>query len=363
MMKPLRQTCGVMRLPIEYVRPEHTNSDDTMPEKLLQNGLFQGHWDNRLKSFYPVDGKTGEIMNPPPPNPVQPSIIIQPNQVHADSIQRQTISTQSNSLTAAPVLTKISSPPMQGTSVFQATKIHHPNQGIPISLNLMQSGITPNLLSNTNHNLSPATVNQLHALLLKSPAKVEQDHPNIQPNYTTLQQPRLAKPIPSKPTAVSQGKPNNPMFILQGQLPQNIQMGIGRGGQTHNLIQGPAPPTAGSNLIQIVSSQPQGQTGANKVLLNNSSGLTRQEVLLLNPNAIGNANNGMPQQIKISKPSSNSFQNRPIIQHTHSGITTTTTTTSTTPQSQISDDSIRQQQLRIEQLKKQLLAAENTKSI
>ena len=86
-------------------------------------------------------------------------------------------------------------------------------------------------------------------------------------------------------------------------------------------------------------------------------------VLLLNPNAIGSANNGMPQQIKISKPSSNSFQNRPIIQHTHSGITTTTTTTSTTPQSQISDDSIRQQQLRIEQLKKQLLAAENTKSI
>ena len=49
-----------MRLPIEYVRPDHTNSDDIMPEKLLQNGLFQGHWDNRLKSFYPVDGKTGK---------------------------------------------------------------------------------------------------------------------------------------------------------------------------------------------------------------------------------------------------------------------------------------------------------------
>ena len=50
-----------MRLPIEYVRPDHTNSDDIMPEKLLQNGLFQGHWDNRLKSFYPVDGNTGIV--------------------------------------------------------------------------------------------------------------------------------------------------------------------------------------------------------------------------------------------------------------------------------------------------------------
>ena len=220
-------------------------------------------------------------MNPPPPsNPIQPSMIIQPNPVHADSISGHTISTQSNSLPTAPVLSKISSPPMQGTGVFQSTKIHHPNQGIPISLNLMQSGITPNLLSNTNHNLSPATVNQLHALLLKSPAKVEQEHPNIQPNCTTLQQPRLAKPIPSKPTAVSQGKPSNPMYILQGvqgQLPQNIQMGIGRGGQTHNLIQGSAPPNAGTNLIQIVSNQAQGQTGGNKVLINNSGGLTRQE--------------------------------------------------------------------------------------
>ena len=322
-------------------------------------------------------------MNPPPPsNPIQPSMIIQPNPAQADSLQGHIISTQSNSLPATPVLNKISSPPMQGTGVFQPTKIHHTNQGIPISLNLIQSGITPNLLSNTNHNLSPATVNQLHALLLKSPAKVEQDHPNIQPNCTTLQQPRLAKPVPSKPTAVSQGKPSNPMYILQGQLPQNIQIGIGRGGQTQNIIQGPAPQNVGTNLIQIVSSQTQGQPGGNKVLLNNSSGLTRQEgrclfyvnvdccligfvyiVLLLNPNAIGNANNGFPQQIKISKPSSASFQNRAIFHQTPSGITTTTTATTTTPQSQISDDSIRQQQLRIEQLKKQLLAAENTKSI
>ncbi|KAI6652240.1 hypothetical protein LOD99_7257 [Oopsacas minuta] len=358
MMKPLRQTCGVMRLPIEYVRPDHTNSDDTMPEKLLQNGLFQGHWDNRLKSFYPVDGKTGEIMTPPPStNPIHSSIIIQPNPVHADNMQGSAISNQTNSLHSAPIINKISSPPMQGSAgVFQSTKIHHAQQGIPISLNIMSSSLAPNLLSNTNHNLSPATVNQLHALLLKSPAKSEPEHPQIQPNCTTLQQPRLTKPIPSKPTAVTQGKPTNPMYIIQGQIPQNMQMGIGRGGQSHNFIQGSAPATGGSNLIQIVSNQTPAHTGGNKILINNSTALSNKEVLLLNPNAIGNTNNGQQQQIKLNTPNATQIiQNRPIIHPIP-------TSTSSTQQSQISDDSIRKQQLRIEQLKKQLLAAENTKT-
>ena len=221
----------------------------------------------------------GEIVTPPTPNPIQTSIIIQPNPVQAETMQ-PLMATQTNSLPHAPILNKIASPPMTGPGLFQPTRIHHPTQGVPFSLNLVPSGLAPNLLSNTNHNLSPATVNQLHALLLKSPAKTEPDQPQALPNCTTLQQPRLPKPIPSKPTAIQQNKPpSNPLYILQTQVPQNLQVGIGQRAQTHNFIQAPAPPPSGTNLIQIVPNHTQGKTAGSKLLLNNSSGLSRQEGL------------------------------------------------------------------------------------
>ena len=200
--------------------------------------------------------------------------------MQADSIQAQVIPAQANSLPPAPLLNKIGSPPAPGSALFQPARIHHPTQG-PFSLNLVSSGLAPNLLSNTNHNLSPATVNQLHALLLKSPAKTEPEQPQAQPNCTTLQQPRLPKPIPSKPGSIIQNKPSaNPLYILQTQVPQNLQVGIGQRAQQHNYIQATAAPSSGTNLIQIVSNQTQGKTAGNKVLLNNPSGLSRQEGLL-----------------------------------------------------------------------------------
>ena len=218
-------------------------------------------------------------MVPPAPNPIQASIIVQPTPIQADAIQAQVMPTQTNSLPAAPILNKIASPPISGPTIFQPTKIHHPTQSVPFSLNLIPSGLAPNLLSNTNHNLSPATVNQLHALLLKSPAKTEHELPQVQPNCTTLQQPRLPKPIPSKPTVISQNKPpSNSLFILQTQVPQNIPVGIGQRGQNHNFIQAPAPPSSGTNLIQIVSNQTPGKAAGNKVMSNNLN-LSSQEGL------------------------------------------------------------------------------------
>ena len=210
-------------------------------------------------------------MTPPPPpsNAIQSNILIQANSIHPNNIQAHIPAKQPVTLSNAPYLNKMPSPPGQNPTILQPNKIfqQHPQQptGTPISLN-----ITPGMLSNTNHNLSPATVNQLHALLLKNPLRSEPNIPQTQPSYTTLQQPRLAKPIPSKPTPMMQTKSaSNPLYILQSQLPQDLQLAA-RGAASQSA--------GGSNLIQIVSNQPQGQVGVNKVVqLNNASGLKRQE--------------------------------------------------------------------------------------